>query len=660
MPELNQEPLAIVGIACRFPGRANSPESFWDLLIEGKSGIQEVPDDRWDVDRYYHPDSSVPIKMITKWGGFIEDVDKFDASFFGISPREAQRMDPQQRWLLELTWEAFEDAGEKPINWRGSATGVYVGISSNEYGSIQMMGESDIDVHTNSGSTLSIASNRISYLYDLKGPSISVDTACSSALVAVNLACKSIWSGECDAAFAGGVNALLMPDSSIGFSKASMLSPSGQCFAFDARANGYVRGEGAGMILIKPLARAHQDGDRIYATIRAAVVNQDGNTSSMTVPGKESQAAMLSQAYEQAGIKPSRVGYMEAHGTGTPVGDPIETRALGEVLCEGRSESEQCIIGSVKSNIGHLESGSGIAGLIKAALVLHHRQIPKNLNYETPNPNIPFKDLKLKVPMENMPIPSKGDFLPVSAVNSFGFGGTNAHVVLEAVDNVKHLGTEESHAKLLSRPFLLPLSGNSESGLECAAKSHCDFLNKDTAPINEICTSIGLNRQNLDERMVVIGHDHKSIRSNLKSWILNRIESPECIIGKGSVTNSDPVFVFTGQGAQWWGMGQELFQDEPVFRKTIKKIDSLLEPLTGWSLVEEMNSNEETSKIDRTDVAQPAIFALQVALAELWKTWGVLPKKVVGHSVGEVAAAYVAGIYSLEDAVKVIFHRSYL
>ena len=270
--------------------------------------------------------------MITKWGGFIEDVDKFDASFFGISPREAQRMDPQQRWLLELTWEAFEDAGEKPMNWRGSATGVYVGISSNEYGSIQMMGESDIDVHTNSGSTLSIASNRISYLYDLKGPSISVDTACSSALVAVNLACKSIWSGECDAAFAGGVNALLMPDSSIGFSKASMLSPSGQCFAFDARANGYVRGEGAGMILIKPLARAHKDGDRIYATIRAAVVNQDGNTSSMTVPGKESQAAMQRQAYAQAGIDPSRVGYMEAHGTGTPVGDPIETRALGEVL----------------------------------------------------------------------------------------------------------------------------------------------------------------------------------------------------------------------------------------------------------------------------------------------------------------------------------------
>lgn len=660
MPESKQEPLAIVGIGCRFPGRANSPDSFWDLLIEGKSGIREVPDDRWNVDRYYHPDSSIPIKMITKWGGFVEDVDKFDASFFGISPREAQRMDPQQRWLLELTWEAFEDAGEKPINWRGSATGVYVGISSNEYGSIQMMGESDIDVHTNSGSTLSIASNRISYLYDLKGPSISVDTACSSALVAVNLACKSIWSGECDAAFAGGVNALLMPDSSIGFSKASMLSPTGQCFAFDARANGYVRGEGAGMILIKPLARAHRDGDRIYATIRATVVNQDGNTSSMTVPGKESQAAMLRQAYQQAGIDPSRVGYMEAHGTGTPVGDPIETRALGEVLCEGRSESEQCIIGSVKSNIGHLESGSGIAGLIKAALVLHNRQIPKNLNYETPNPNIPFKELKLEVPRENMSIPSKGDFPPVSAVNSFGFGGTNAHVVLEAVKNEDRLRSDESYENLLNRPFLLPISGNSESGLECVAKSYCEFLKQDTQHISEICSSVGLNRQNLDERMVVIGDDYKAMRSTLKSWIFNHIESSECIIGKRSVTNSDPVFVFTGQGSQWWGMGQELFQNEPIFRATIEKIDSILEPLTGWSLVEEMNSNEGTSRIDRTDIAQPAIFALQVALAELWKTWGVLPKKVVGHSVGEVAAAYVAGMYSLEDAIKIIYHRSYL
>ena len=429
MPVSSQEPLAIVGIGCRLPGKCNDPESFWDLLTQGKSAIREVPQDRWNVERYYHPDVAVPIKMITKWGGFVDEVDQFDASFFGISPREAQRIDPQQRWLLEVTWEALEDAAEKPADWRGSRTGVFVGISSNEYGSIQMMGEADIDVHTNSGSTLSIASNRISYLYDFKGPSISIDTACSSALVAVNLACKSIWSGDCDAALAGGVNALLMPDSSIGFSKATMLSPSGQCFAFDARANGYVRGEGAGVVVIKSLKRAREDGDRIYALIRAAVVNQDGHTSSMTVPGQDTQAAMLRDAYAQAGIPPNRVTYMEAHGTGTPVGDPIETRALGEVLCQGRPEGEECIIGSVKSNIGHLESGSGIAGLIKAAMVLHKGEVPQNLNYQTPNPNIPFKDLKLKVTKENIPLPRQGDLPPVTAVNSFGFGGTNASLL---------------------------------------------------------------------------------------------------------------------------------------------------------------------------------------------------------------------------------------
>ncbi len=403
MSSPNQEPLAIVGIGCRMPGDANDPESFWKLLEEGRSGICEVPDDRWNIERYYHPDPAVPVKMITKWGGFIEGADQFDPAFFGISPREALRMDPQQRWLLEVAWEAMEDSGERPAAWRGSNTGVFVGIASNEYGSMQMSGMPEIDVHTNSGGTLSIASNRISYLFDFKGPSMSVDTACSSALVAINLACKSIWSGDCETALAGGVNALLVPDASIGFSKASMLSPSGQCFAFDARANGYVRGEGAGLIVIKPLSAAQRDGDRIYATIRAAVVNQDGNTSSMTVPGQDTQAEMLRQAYREAGMEPSRVTYMEAHGTGTPVGDPIETLALGEVLSDGRPEGETCIIGSVKSNIGHLESASGIAGVIKAALVLHKGEVPLNLNYKTPNPDIPFEQLKLKVPTEWWP-----------------------------------------------------------------------------------------------------------------------------------------------------------------------------------------------------------------------------------------------------------------
>ena len=464
-----QEPLAIVGIGCRLPGGVTDPESYWSLLENGESGIGPVPDGRWDVDRYYHPDPAVPIKMITKWGGFLDSVDQFDPQFFGISPREAQRMDPQQRWLLECAWEALEDGGIPPSTMRGTETGCFVGIASNEYGSIQMMGEEDIDVHTNSGSTLSIASNRISYLFDLKGPSVSVDTACSSALVAVNLACKSIWSGDCTSALAGGVNALLMPDASIVFSKASMLSPSGQCFAFDARANGYVRGEGAGMLLIKPLSKAQEDGDRIYALIRAAVVNQDGNTSSMTVPGEDTQAEMLRIAYRQADMTPSRVCYMEAHGTGTPVGDPIETRALGKVLCEGRPDGETCIIGSVKSNIGHLESGSGVAGLIKAALVLKKGIVPPNLNYETPNPNIPFEDLKLRVPTELEPLPRQGDLPRVTAVNSFGFGGTNAHIVLEEAPELGSNGSSPATPPKADRPFLLPVSANGEAPLRTFA-----------------------------------------------------------------------------------------------------------------------------------------------------------------------------------------------
>jgi acyl transferase domain-containing protein len=398
----------------------NGPESFWQMMVEGRSGIVPVPSDRWNRERWYHENVEIPSKMITKWGGFIHDFDKFDAQFFGISPREALRMDPQQRWMLEAAWESLEDAGMSPAGLRGSKTAVYVGIASNDYANVAQSDPRNVDVHTNSGSTLSIASNRISYLFDLKGPSVSVDTACSSALVAINLACESVWSGEATMALAGGVNALLTPDASIGFSKATMLSPSGQCFAFDDRANGYVRGEGAGMFVIKTLADALRDGDRVYCTIRAAVINQDGHTSSMTVPGVETQAKMLEDAFEKAGIQPKQVRYMEAHGTGTPVGDPIETRALGQVLSRGRDEGDYCLIGSVKTNVGHLESGSGVAGLAKAALVLYHDTVPASLNFKRPNPNIPFEEFKLRVASEMQPLPHLGDFLPVVGVNSFG------------------------------------------------------------------------------------------------------------------------------------------------------------------------------------------------------------------------------------------------
>ncbi|MEM7012509.1 MAG: polyketide synthase, partial [Verrucomicrobiota bacterium] len=502
--EPSREPLAIIGIGCRFPGGAEDTESFWNMLAEGRSGIIEVPENRWDRERYYHPDTSIPRKMHTKWGAFVDNLDMFDAQFWGISPREALRMDPQQRWLLECAWEAMEDAGYQPSKLRGAAAGVYVGIASNDYAQVQMTSPDDVDVHTNSGSTLSIASNRIAYLLDFKGPALSVDTACSSALVAINVGCKDMWNGEIDYALVGGVNALLTPDTSIGFSKATMLSPSGQCFAFDDRANGYVRGEGAGMMMVRPLSKAIANGDRIYATVRAAVINQDGNTSSMTVPGQDTQAAMLVQAYNEAEMSPSRVTYMEAHGTGTPVGDPIETNALGEILSQDRDDSDPCLIGSVKTNVGHLESGSGAAGMVKAALVLSKGAVPKNLNFERPNPNIDFKGLKLKVVQELTPLKTKNGDLPVASVNSFGFGGTNAHIVLEAAPPQTQ---PDKPTDLAERPLVLPISGKDDKTLQAYAKRYRKFLEDKSLDLNEVCFNAGARKEHHGNRAVVIGKD---------------------------------------------------------------------------------------------------------------------------------------------------------
>ncbi len=664
---VTREPLAIVGMSCRFPGGVTDPASFWKLMVEKRSGIIPVPNERWNRERWYHPNAEIPGKMITKWAGFVHDFDRFDAQFFGISPREALRMDPQQRWLLELAWESLEDAGFPPVELRGTDTGVFIGIASNDYANIAQSDPKNVDVHTNSGSTLSIASNRIAYLFDFKGPAVSVDTACSSALVAVNLACESIWSGQSTMALAGGVNALLTPDASIGFSKASMLSPSGQCFAFDDRANGYVRGEGAGVIVIKPLRQAIADGDRVYCAIRAAVINQDGNTSSMTVPGVETQAEMLRIAYRQAGMEPKRVRYMEAHGTGTPVGDPIETRALGQVLAHGRDEGDWCLIGSVKTNIGHLESGSGVAGLMKAALVLHHDQVPPNLNFKNPNPNIPFDEFKLKVATELQPLPHLGDFPAVTAVNSFGFGGTNAHIVLEANAEVSgdtgerkvSITLPEKPAPKAERPVLLPISGRTDEALRDAAVKWRHFLRESDADLADIAACAGKFREALDNRLVVMGRDRNELCHRLTQWLAGDPEGGT-VAGKPVGEPHPLVFVFTGQGAQWWKMGQELLEREPVFRRTLEEIDSHLKPLAGWSLIEEMTRDEESSRINRTNIAQPAIFGLQVGLAALWKSWGGEPGKVVGHSVGEVAAAYVAGAYTMADAVKVIYHRSRL
>jgi thioester reductase-like protein len=655
-----QEPLALVGIGCRFPGGGRDAASFWDLIASGKSAITEVPDDRWNADRYYHPEPLATERMVTKWGGFVDQLKDFDAAFWGVSPREAMRMDPQQRWLLEAAWEALEDAGIPPASLRGSTTGVFVGISAADYLTVQLSDKHHIDVHTNSGGTLSIAANRVSYMLDLRGPSVAVDTACSSALVAVSLACQAIWSGKCDGALAGGANALISPNSSIGFSKAGMLSPSGQCFAFDERANGYVRGEGAGLVYLKTLSRAQRDGDHIYAVVRSAVVNSDGHTSSMTVPGIESQVTMLQQAYREAGIRPDDVDYVEAHGTGTPVGDPIESEALGRVIGAGRADDNKCLMGSVKTNIGHLESGSGIAGMIKAALVLYHRMIPPNQNFRTPNPRIPFNALGLEVVKELRPLPQREGRLPVASVNSFGFGGTNAHIVMEAAPRPLVRTRTTTRQREAKRPFVLPVSARDKTALRDFASAYRRLLADSSTSLGDVCYSAGMHKEHHSERLVVIADDKQQMSDQLQSWLDSEEPVPGAIVGHSRDTPGELFFVFTGQGSQWWGMGQQLLQREPLFRQTIETLDALFRDLSGWSIINEMVKSEDQSQIDRTVIAQPAICALQIGLVELWKSWGIVPTGVVGHSVGEVAAAYCAGALSLEDTVRVIYHRSRL
>ncbi|MGB7711449.1 MAG: SDR family NAD(P)-dependent oxidoreductase [Microcoleus sp.] len=656
-----KEPIAIIGMGCRFPGGANSPEAFWKLLRDGVDAITEVPEDRWNLDNFYDAEGTKPGKIRTRWGGFVDKIDEFDAEFFGISPREASSMDPQQRLLLEVAWEALEDGGQVPENLAGSKTGVFIGISASDYYDIQLSvsDRDSINAYTNLGGVHCVTANRISYILNFKGPSMAVDTACSSALVAVHLACQSIWNGESALAIAGGVNALLTPESSIGFSKASMLSPDGRCKTFDERANGYVRAEGAGVVLLKPLSQAIADGDPIYAVIRGSAVNQDGQTNGITVPSGEAQEAAVREACKQAGISPEQIQYVEAHGTGTPVGDPIEANALGNAIGKNRPAGDYCTIGSVKSNIGHLESASGVAGLIKLALALKHRQIPPSLHFETPNPKIPFEELRLRVPTALEPWPNgKGPRL--AGINSFGFGGTNAHIVVAQAPENAGGGINPQSQILNSKLFLLPLSARSEEALKALAAAYKDFLITEDSSLSDICYSASLRRGNHDYRLAVAGNSKEELAENLSAFLAG--ETRTGMSDGRAVSDKSPklAFVFSGMGQQWWAMGRTLLSEEPVFRETIQRCDELLRQYADWSLLEALMASEENSRINSTQIAQCAIFSVQVALAALWRSWGIIPEAIVGHSVGEVAAAHVAGVLSLEDAVRVIFHRSRL
>ncbi len=659
-PPSSREPIAIVGIGCRFPGGANSPERFWKLLEGGVDAITEVPADRWNLRSFYDPRPAMPGKTQARWGGFVEGIDHFDPLFFGISPREAARMDPQQRVLLEVAWEALEDGGQPLERIAGKNAAVFVGISSWDYTIAQLSfrDRGHLDVHSNTGGSLSIAANRISYCFDLKGPSVAVDTACSSALVAVHLACESIWRDGCSMALVGGVNALLLPDYYISFSRLGVLSPDGRCKAFDSRANGYVRGEGAGLVVLKPLSRALAEGDRIYALIRGTAVNQDGRTPGLTVPGQQAQEALLRQAYQRAGIAPSQVQFVEAHGTGTPVGDPIEARALGNVLGAGRPVGQACLLGSVKTNVGHLESGAGIAGLIKAALALHQRRVPGNLHFSEPNPEIDFDRLRLRVPRHCEPWPA-GEGPAVAGVNSFGYGGTNAHVVMQEAP-VGRLSRAVQTARE-SRPtgVLIPLSARSPEALKATATAFQQFLATcpEDVSLADIACNVALRRSHHDHRLDIVARSKQELLESLSLFAAGQpVPGASCDrVAPGQ--RPQMAFVCSGQGPQWWAMGRQLLEQEPVFRDVIQRCDKIVRQLGPWSLLDELTADEAHSRMAVTAISQPAIFAIQAALATLWASWGIRPEAVIGHSVGEVAAAYLAGVFSLEDAVRVIYQR---
>src|SRR6202166_3685950 len=660
---MNKEGIAIIGIGCRFPGGVNDTESFWKLLVEGREAVSDVPPDRWNVERFYDAEPGLVGRTVARRGGFVDGLDQFDPQFFGISLREAPYVDPLHRLLLETTWEAIEDAGLVLDLEKGTDIGVFVGISHSDYQGIQHTAtdRAAISAHTSTGTSHSIAANRISYCLNLRGPSIAMDTACSSALTAVHLACEQILAGRCKAAIAGGVTVLISPDGLIAFSQAGMLSPEGKCKAFDAAANGFVRSEGAGMVLMKRLSDALADGDPIYAVIVGSAVNQDGHTNGISLPSLEAQARLVREACADAGIIPWQIGYVEAHGTGTAVGDPIEARALAEALCAGRTDETALVIGSAKTNLGHLETAAGVAGLVKAALVVKHGIIPASLHFETPNPNIDFASLKLRVPVVGEPFPDTRD-VRMAGVNSFGFGGANAHVILAEAPSRPQPAPFDAEA---DRAWPLLLSARSEEALRASAlqlsvwlENHSKLNGSSPLLLPDLTYMLGARRNHHSHRLTMTARSVSELAQELSAFSKGQ---PGPKLRTAFTPRHEKatrvVFVMSGQGPQWWGMGRELMRHEPVFRRMIRACDKAMCPWARFSLMEELARPEAESQIQRTEISQPAIFAMQMALAELWKSWGVRPAAVVGHSVGEDAAACVAGILSLEQAAKIIVLR---
>jgi len=654
------EPIAIIGLGCRFPGGAHDPESYWRVLRDGVDTIREIPRERWDADALYDPSPEAPGKMATRWGGFVEDVDQFDADFFGISPREATTMDPQQRLLLEVAWQTLEHAGQPIDRLNGSATGVFVGLSTNDYAQLQLQhgDPSDIDVYFGTGGAHSVVSGRLSYLLGLRGPSLSVDTACSSSLVAIHLACRSLRMHECRLAIAGGVNVILLPELTMALSKARMMAADGRCKAFDAAADGFVRAEGCGLVALKRLSDAVADRDRVLAVIRGSAVNQDGRSSGLTAPNGPSQTAVIRAALEDARLAPADIDYVEAHGTGTALGDPIEAQALGAAFSDRGPGGKPLEVGSVKTNIGHLEGAAGVAGLIKVVLSLQHGTLPAHLHLTTPSPHIPWSEIPVVVPTERRPWPIRSG--PRRAgVSSFGFSGTNAHVIVEEGPT----GATDTVGPVVSRPSeVLALSAKTATALRTLAGDCAARLEQPGTSWEDFCFTANTTRSTFNQRLAIVATNPQQLREALSAFSREQPITGAARAFAGSLDTPAPgvVFLFTGQGSQYAGMGRALYDAEPVFRDAIDACAAIADRLLDRRLTDILFSEEGQSSLEHTSYAQPALFALEYALAQLWRNWGIEPAAVIGHSLGEDVAACVAGVFSVAEALPLIIERGRL
>src|SRR6266404_5277889 len=649
-------PIAVIGFSFRMPG--GTDEALWQALLAGRDLVTSVETGRWAQETLLHPNKAEPGTSYSFAAGSIGDVAGFDAAFFGISPREAEQMDPQQRVLLEMAWEAFEQAGVPPSSMRGSRCGVYVGLSSVDYAYRRADDLGAIDSTTMTGGAGSIAANRISYVFDLHGPSMVLDTACSSSLVAFHQACQSIHTGESDPALVGGISLHLHPYGFVGFSEASMLSRRGHCSVFDADADGYVRSEGGGLVILKPLAQAIADGNRILGLVAATGVNSDGRKSGLTVPSHTAQTALLRDVYGRAGIVPADIDYYEAHGTGTAVGDPLETRAIGEALGQRRAADDPLPIGSVKGNIGHLEAAAGMAGLVKVLHVLRDRVVPPNIHLRTANPVIDLAALNLAPVTETFALPA--DRRLVVGVSAFGFGGTNAHAVLTSYEHeappVPERTISEDSAPIALRPLLI--SARSPAALRVAAGDMARHLrSREDLPLHDILHSAARHRDIHSHRLAASGADREGMAIALEQYA-DTASAAQVAVGRYRPEGSAPAFVYSGNGSQWAGMGLQLLEEDAVFRAAVHEIDTLYARVSGESILAELRAPPDQNRFALTEVAQPALFALQVGMTRVLEHHGVGPIAVCGHSVGEVAAAWASGALSLEQAVRVIHERS--